>query len=170
MLSVYYTYRGDVPALSKIADTTLALSIEHGFYHWLACGKILKGWALVRSKNHQDGLSMLTDGIANWESTGAQMLVPTYRLLQAEAHLASGHGRKATAIVEECLAMSRKNHESYYDEEFYRIRGEILLSANKRMTSRPQVKAAEMDLHRAIQSAKSQKAKSLELRATTSLC
>lgn len=113
---------------------------------------------------------MLTDGIATWESTGAQMLVPTYRLLQTEAHLASGHDHKTIALVEQCLAMSRKNHESYYDSEFYRTRGEIQLGTKKHMVSRSQVKAAEANLLRAIRTAKSQKAKSLELRATTSLC
>ena len=170
MLSVYYTYRGDVVAVSKIADTTLTLSVEHGFYHWLACGEILKGWALVRKGNDQDGVNMITDGISKWESTGAQMLVPTYRLLQAEAYLASGHSRQAETLVEQCLAMSKKNRESYYDAELYRLRGEIRLRTKKQIAHHPKVEAAEADILRAVQIAKRQKAKSLELRATVSLC
>jgi len=85
MLSVYYMYRSDADTTLNVAETALTLSAENGYYHWLAAGKILKGWALVRKGNCKDGINSLTEGIANWESTGAQMLVPTFRILLAGA-------------------------------------------------------------------------------------
>jgi tetratricopeptide (TPR) repeat protein len=171
MLSVYYMYRGDVNITLSVAETTVELSAENGFYHWLAAGRILKGWALVRQGNRKDGLKSLTEGIANWESTtGAQMLVPTWRILLAEAFLARGDCAKALCVTAESMALSKKTHESYYDAELHRIRGEIILRSKTRATCDLNVDDAEAEFRRAIHIAQRQNAKSLELKATVSLC
>jgi predicted ATPase len=170
MLAMYYAYRRDADATLAAAQTTIAISIENGFSHWVACGTTLKGWAMVRKGNQKEGMIDLTEGIAKWQSTGAQMLVPTYRLLQAEAHLAARDGQKALTLFEQCVAMSQKNHESYYDSELHRLRGEIRLLSKRSIANLLNRQEAEADFLQAIRTAKSQKAKSLELRATTSLC
>jgi DNA-binding winged helix-turn-helix (wHTH) protein/predicted ATPase len=169
MLAMYYTYRGDVDSTLSTAETAIAISIESSFYHWLACGTILKGWALIRKGQRIEGTSCLNEGIASWQSTGAQMLVSTYRLLQAESHLTGGDYETASGLIEECFVLSKKNHELYYDAELYRLKGEVI-SKMKGNKSRNGRKEAEVHFLHALQIARCQKSKSLELRATMSLC
>ncbi len=168
LLSVYYMYRGDIDNAFSAAETVLALSAENGFYHWLAAGKILKGWGLIKRKNYKEGISTLTGGVANWESTGARMLVPTYRALLAESFIAAGDRRKALSFSTESIALSQQTRESYYDAELHRLRGEIILGTRQSLSD-PTVRAAEAELLHAVAIAKRQKTKSLELRATVSL-
>jgi DNA-binding winged helix-turn-helix (wHTH) protein/predicted ATPase len=170
MLAMYYTYRGDVESTLTAATDAISISIENGFHHWVACGTTLKGWALARKGHRKEGISCLKEGIDKWQSTGAQMLVPTYRLLQAEAHLTDGDCQRASKLIEECFAISRKNRESYYDAELHRLQGEIAARMKTNNSKTPGTKPGEADFLRALEVTRRQKTKSLELRATMSLC
>jgi len=96
------------------------------------------------------------------------MLVPTYRALQAEGFVAVGDRAKALGFSTESIALSNETHESYYDAELHRLRGEILLGKRQSLSA-PSVRAAEVELLYAVAIAKRQNTKSLELRATVSL-
>jgi predicted ATPase len=170
MLAMYYTYRGDLDATLNTTETAIVISAENGFYHWLACGTTLKGWALARKGHIKEGMSCLNDGIVKWQSTGAQMLVPTYRLLQAESHLMRGDYQTASVLIEKCFDMSKKNHESYYDAELYRLKGEAVCKIKTNKSKNLGRREGEAHFLRALQIARHQRAKSLELRATMSLC
>lgn len=132
--------------------------------------RLLKGWASIRIGIFKEGISSLTEGIANWESTGAQMLVPTYRILLAEGFAAVGDWQKALSFSADAIVLSKETHESSYDAELHRIRGEIILRSKKRATCDLTVDDAEAEFRRAIHIAQRQNAKSLELKATVSLC
>jgi DNA-binding winged helix-turn-helix (wHTH) protein/predicted ATPase len=170
VLAMYYAYRGDVDAMLRTAEAAIATATDHGFYHWLAAGTTIKGCALAQKGQRSQGMSCLNEGIAKWQSTGAQMLLPTFRLLQVEMHLAAGDGRAALTIVEDGLAISKKNRESYYDAELYRLKGEILSRTSLRNPKGSRKEQAELYFLRAVQTAHRQKAKSLQLKATMSLC
>jgi predicted ATPase len=64
--------------------------------------------------------------------------------------------------VEDGLATSKRNGEPYYDAELWRLKGELLKSLDK-------TREAECCFQKAIEIARQQAAKSLELRACTSL-
>ena len=64
--------------------------------------------------------------------------------------------------VEEGLAVSNRNGDTYYDAELWRLKGELLRMQDKETE-------AECCYHTAIQTAREQVAKSFELRACTSL-
>jgi predicted ATPase len=67
-------------------------------------------------------------------------------------------------VLTEALTHVDKTGERWYEPELYRLKGELLLQQN----SDNQAKA-ESCLHQAITIAQNQQAKSLELRATSSL-
>lgn len=64
-------------------------------------------------------------------------------------------------MVEEGLRCAAETGEQYYESELYRLRGDI-----KRLAGDP---SAETDLRRALEIARAQRARSLELRAAVGL-
>jgi len=83
----------------------------------------------------------------------------------AEGLAASERFDEALAIIDEAIAKAEQNKESFFSlAEFWRIKGEILLSA-----SASNVSAADGCFLQAIEEASRQGALSWELRAATSL-
>ena len=169
LLATYHTYRGDPTHALEWAGRAIELSEKYGFSHWLALGILLQGWALAKSGEVDEGISRLQAGIKKWNSTGAEMTMPTFHALLADAYQAGGHTDKALLSVEEGLAISKRSKEFYYDAELYRLRGEFLAHAGKNHSRKQQLSETENSFRQAIQTARHQKAKSLELRATVGL-
>src|SRR5215467_10568834 len=83
--------------------------------------------------------------------------------------LAKGYGemgepKKGLALVDEVLTAIERNSEYQMKAEFHRLKGQLLL-----LQSPSNSKEAELWFRSAIDVARSQQAKSWELRATTSL-
>jgi adenylate cyclase len=169
LLATYHSYRRDANEALRAAETTIRISTEGGFNHWLALGTLMKGSALIGKGYSSEGNRYLQEGIARWKTMGAEMAMPTFLALQADGYMTAEQHQKALACIEEGLAISKKNSESYYDAELYRLKGELLSRSTKRNTRSDNVKNAEEILLRAVQLARELKTKSLELRATTSL-
>jgi predicted ATPase len=74
----------------------------------------------------------------------------------------AGQPEEGLAVVSEALALVDRTDERYYEAELYRLKGELLLM-------RGAEDKAEASYHKAIEVARGQSTKSLELRAATSL-
>ncbi len=128
-------------------------------------------------------LSSLTkrpvNDIAFW-ATGADLWRSCHLALLAEAHGKIGRTEEGLAAVAEALDWAHDNGGCYYDAELYRLKGELMLQQFNVQRSmfnvenpqsafcNPQLEA-EAYFQKAIEIARQQQAKSLELRATTSL-
>jgi predicted ATPase len=89
----------------------------------------------------------------------------TYFLaLLAEAHEKGGQAEEGLSILAEALALVHKTEERFYEAELYRLQGELLLTQPMR-----QIAEAEACFQQALDVARHQQAKSLELRAAMSL-
>jgi len=86
---------------------------------------------------------------------------PYYRALLAEGGLKAGRIEEGLNVVAEALAGAHKTGIQFYVAELHRIKGEFLLQSR--------VKEAETCFRQAIDIARRQSAKSLELRAVMSL-
>ena len=73
-----------------------------------------------------------------------------------------GNHQGALAAVSEGLAAAAESGERWWEPELYRLQG-------LHLTSRRELARAQSSFERALQTARGQQAKSLELRATTSL-
>ena len=80
----------------------------------------------------------------------------------AAAYGKAGRTDDALALVAEALALVERRDERAWEAEIYRVKGELLLESGGSSE-------AETCFRRAIEIARRQSAKSLELRATTSL-
>ena len=154
----------DVPAVHMQAEAAVALATEKGFPFWGAAGTILRGWALVIQGQGEAGMAEVRQGIAAYRATGAALLVPYYCtvLTDVAAHL--GHTEEGLQALAEAHTLVEQQEERWWEAEIHRLRGVLLL----RQPGTPQAEA-ETWLQRALDVARRQEAKSLELRAAMSL-
>jgi class 3 adenylate cyclase/predicted ATPase len=156
--------RRDVPAVYEHAEAAVALATERGFPQWVAYGTILRGWALVMQGQGEEGITQVRQGIAADRATGAALYVPHACTVLAEVSDHLGHAEDGLQALAEAHTLVEQHEERFWEAEIARLRGVLLL----RQPGTPQAEA-EAWLQRALDVARHQEAKSLELRAAMSL-
>src|SRR5262249_1633626 len=148
----------------------ITLSTEQGFPFWGAMGTIVRGWALAEQGQQEEGIVQLRQGLAAWRATGAELVRPCYLALLAETYGKMGQAEGGLTVLAEAVAVGHKNGERFYEAELYRLKGELTLKQSRvRGAEAGLQKEAEGCFRKAIEIARKQQAKSLELRAVMSL-
>jgi predicted ATPase len=157
-----HCFRREFAAAHRRAEATVDLAREHRLPQWLAQTSICQGFALVGLGQPEQGIAELRAGLAAWTATGSRVLGAQWLGLLAEAHLRAGQFDEALAALDRAAEAATATGESHYQAEIYRLRGVLLGETGENAE-------AAAWLQRAIDTARSQQAKSLELRAATSL-
>ena len=147
----------------ELAEAAIRLSTEHGLVLWLTVTTALHGWALADRGQREEGIAKMRQGLADYQAIPQGLHQPYLIALLAEAYGGVGQPAEGLTLLDEALALVDKGELRYYEPELYRLKGELSL-----MGGQDEV-AVEADLRRAINIARRQNAKSLELRAATSL-
>jgi predicted ATPase len=159
-------YCRDAAAVEEGAAATTALGTEHGLSLWLANGLVMRGWALAAQGASASGIAMLRQGLADWVATGAETHRTYFLGMFAEALGWGGQIEDGQEVLAEALAMVECTGTVFHAAELHRLQGEFLL---RRQATADAFHEAEACFRRALATAQGQKAKSLELRAATSL-
>jgi predicted ATPase len=159
-----FQFRRDAPAVHEHAEAAVALSTEQGFPYWEAQGTSFRGWALAMQGQGEEGIAQVRQGIATWRVTGAVLTVPYFCTLLAEVSDHLGHTADGLQALAEAHTLVEQQEERWWEAEISRLRGVLLL----RQTM-PQQEEAEACFQQALDVARRQEAKSLELRAAMSL-
>jgi len=146
------------------ADACVVLSTEQGFPHWAAMGTSLRGWALAMQGQGEAGLALVRQGITAWRATGAVLSVPYFCSLLAEVCDHLDHTAEGLQALAEAHTLVEQHEEHWWEAEVCRLRGVLLLRQPG-----PSQAEAEAWLQRALDVARCQEAKALELRAAVSL-
>jgi predicted ATPase len=154
----------DVLAVYEHAEAAVAFSTAQGFPLWAALGTSFRGWALAMQGQGEVGLAQIRQGITAWQATGAALYVPYLYTLLADVCAYLGHAEDGLQALAEAHTLVEQQEERYWEAEICRLRGVLLL----RQPGAPQAEA-EAWLQRALDVARRQEAKSLELRAAMSL-
>jgi predicted ATPase len=157
-------FRRDVPAVHEHAEAAVALSTERGFPLWVAQGTSLRGWALAMQGQAEEGMAQVRQGIASSRATGAANVVPYLFTLLADVSDHLGHPADGLQALAEAHTLVEQQEDRWCEAESARLRGVLLL----RQPGTPQAEA-ETWLQRALDVARRQEAKSLELRVAMSL-
>ena len=126
---------------------------------------VQQGWALVTQDQDEAGLAQMQQGFDTVFATGAEIFRPNFLTLMADAYGKVGRIDEGLDLLVEALDTVQVHDARFMEAEIYRIKGEMLWHQTATDTSE-----AEACLHHAIEVARHQQAKSLELRATISLC
>lgn len=175
-----------VQAAHEQAAAAVALATEQGFTLWRAVGTILHGWALTTRGHGEQGIGQMRQGLEALRGTGTRLMQPYLLALLAEGYGAVQQPEAGLAVLAAALDVRSQTGECWYDAELYRLKGELLLlqvvgsgssppgpSARARWAGARLVSLlgpeAETCLHQALDLARRQQAKALELRAALSL-
>jgi adenylate cyclase len=148
--------------VAQHAKATVALSAEQGFADFLLLGTFHRGWALAEQGRTDEGIAQMRDALDAMPSRGSKLSRPGQLAALATAYRKAGRTDDALALVAEALALVESRDERWWEAEIYRVKGELLLESRRSSE-------AETCFRRPIEVARRQSAKSLELRATTSL-
>jgi class 3 adenylate cyclase/tetratricopeptide (TPR) repeat protein len=158
-----HLYRRERKAAEDVAERLLALSADHGLNAQFAFGTILRGGAITGGVRNDEAISLLQQGLAGLRATGTELGRPFYLCLLAEALSDAGRIDEGLSALAEAQHDAERN-EDLNESEIHRLSGELLLKE-----SPPISEEAERRFERAVEIARHHNAKSLELRATTSL-
>jgi predicted ATPase/DNA-binding SARP family transcriptional activator len=145
------------------AEQAFALANKYQAPYYRTWAAILVSYAQALDQPDEAHIARLHGSIAAFKAPGARLRLPYFLSLLAQVYGRAGQAEEGLAAIDEALAEARVHNERWWDAELHRLRGELLLMHG---ADTPDVETA---LLRAIEIARAQQAKSLELRATISL-
>jgi predicted ATPase len=155
-------------------DALMQIAPQQGFEFLLADSQVLHGWILAAEDKETDGLEQVQSAIAAYDATGAVMSRPAHLVLLAGAYAKAGQTDGALAALADAHRIMDRTGERTYEAELYRLQAELTLNRSRRNGRKRQVAKvaaaeAEICFRKAIDVARRQQAKSLELRALMGL-
>lgn len=164
---VMYQLRRETKDVGKIGDTLVDHCARHGFGFLMQIGKILRGGSLAASGGRDeasDGILEFREGLVGLQNFGMEFGVPSFYAFLAVLCARAGDLASSREAIEDGLSMSTRNGDTFCLPELHRITGFLNLIQNPENIS-----AAEKNFTTAVEIARAQQAKMLELRAATNL-
>jgi predicted ATPase len=162
--ALFHQLRREGHVAQEYAETAICLAMEQGFPYWRVIGSLLSGWVLALQGQAREGLEQLHQGLTAMQATGTEVLRPYFLALLAEGYGTTGQPAAGLTGLAEALTLVEKTAARWYAPEIYRLKGELLLQQSPDHHA-----AAQACFHRALDLARHQQARSLELRAAMSL-
>jgi hypothetical protein len=157
--SIVYFLRRQAADVLGCSARLLALGSEHRLKLYETIGGVFHGWALIQQGDAQAGLAELRAAVAAYATT-AHVNLDLWRAILAEAELRAGNLEEGAAV----LFQGERSADEWWRAGYLRLRGDFLLRGLNNDRA-----AAERLYRQAISDAAGQQAKSLQLRAATSL-
>jgi class 3 adenylate cyclase/predicted ATPase len=159
-----HSYRRDLPVVRRYAEEMMAFGEKHDLPVQRAKGKVFLGWATAEEGELERGLELMHEGLEVQKAIDTREDFPVFFGMLAGTYARCGRRDLAQDLLAEILEETERTDLCYWTAELYRVRGEVLRS----MTPRGEDESEEW-LNRAVDLAREQQVKSLELRATISL-
>lgn len=157
--------RGEIEAARRRAEEGIALAAAQGFPFWETWVTIEHGWVRAELGEGEEGISQIHQALAAYPAVEFR----TWNLaLLAEAYGKTELPDEGLRVLKEALAMVEQTGERFYEAEVYRLQGELTLQS-KVESQKSKEEQAEACFLNAIEVARRQQAKALELRAAVSL-
>jgi predicted ATPase len=156
--------RRDVPATQAGADALMALAAEQGFARRLELARILRGWALAMRGDAAAGVAQIRQGLTVSQGGPLPLYRPYFLMLLAEAYSRAGQPEAGLAVLAEAVTLMSATEARWWEAEVSRLKGELLGQLPS-----PDVHQVEACFQQALDVARQQWAKALELRAAVSL-
>jgi predicted ATPase len=148
--------------LLQCADELLAFTTEHALEFDRRAALSWRGSSLAALGRADEGIPLLTAGVAGWHELGFMAWRSYLLTLLADACGMAGQWQAALEHFAEARRLAEETEARWFQAETLRLTGDVLLA-----TGDPA--AAEASYREAMATAQQQSAKLLELRAATSL-
>jgi class 3 adenylate cyclase/predicted ATPase len=154
----------DPEAVAVFADEIERISTDHGLGLYLAFGGVLGGWARAGLGETAAGLEQTRQWLERYHSIQIQMGAGYFQSILAETLACDGRYDEALSELDTAIKLSAKSGDRFWDAEILRLQGAYSLQNAKLDES-----AVEQKFLQALDVARTMNARSLELRAATSL-
>jgi class 3 adenylate cyclase/tetratricopeptide (TPR) repeat protein len=158
--SVLHALRGERAIAQGYAERCLAVSEQHGFRHWRGLARAIRDIYALDESSRLDEVKAALD---EYQHAGYQLGLTAQFVLLCPALLARNESEAALETIDHGLSIVSHNSERFFEAELYRLKARALI-----MRGAPDAEA-EFLLDQALRTARSQQARSLELRAATDL-
>ena len=154
---ISHQLEGNLDASWANAEETIAGCKRYNIAYYHEWGVIVGGWVMGQRGDVSGGIARIKSGLETLQRQDAALRLPYYLALLTESQLLAGQEGAARAALDGAQAVAHQNSDLWYLPELHRLRG-LVDSAH-----------AEAHFRCALTLAREQGARSLELRATTSL-
>lgn len=163
-------FLGEYSKAATLGRLAQKLGDDHSIAYWQVQSGMMLGWLEVTEGRIDSGLSQLERYLAMHRLIGTELISGFFLSLLADACRMAGAHERALGVIDEGIAHSNRFGERWWLAELHRLRGNILIEAavgNTAASKRRQ--EGKESLRTALGLARQQEAKTLELRAATSL-
>ncbi|HET9717584.1 MAG TPA: adenylate/guanylate cyclase domain-containing protein [Pseudolabrys sp.] len=164
MTSVVHLLRGDAARAHDSAEKSYAMSQEQRFSLYVLLSRISRARAAGELGRLEEARVGLAAGIDEAQRNGVAFMLPMMNGWLADLHARCGDNERALSMVEELLSGIGEVTGRSWEAELHRQRAQLLLAL-----APANAVEAESHFRKSLEVARSQSAKSLELRAATSL-
>ena len=161
--SVLHALRGEPAIAQGYAERCLAISEQHGFHHWLGLSRAIRDICPAILDASAGRLDEAKTSLEEYQRAGYQLGLTAQFVLLCPALLLRNQPEAALELIDRGLSIVSHNSERFFEAELYRLKARALL-----MRGAADIEA-EFLLDQALRTARSQQARSLELRAATDL-
>ena len=160
--SAFHAYRREWPIVEERAAAAIASAQERGLAMVVAVGRIMQGAARAMLDPRDEAVDEIREALAAYRATGARFQSTYHLILLAQALAACGRYGEGLSALREAAALVDETGERYFEAEIHRLEGNLLLAENGSAE-------AEACYVKALEVARAQEARSLELRAACDL-
>jgi predicted ATPase len=171
--ALFHSFRREELLARERAEEAITVSTEHGFPFWLGYGTTVRGWALAEQGQVEEGITQMQQGLAAFRALRSGVHLPYFLARLAEAYRQGEQAEEGLTVLDEALAVVGQTGERVNEAELYRLKGELTqqklqVASSEVLTPESQAEVESCFL-KAVEIARHQQAKSLELRAAMSL-
>ena len=155
---------GAIDAVAAAAEELSSVTARYQITYLGTCAIVLDGAVLIARGEPGPGVARIQQAFGAFRSQQAGLGLPWAMSLAAEGCLRTGLTKEALEIVAKALTIVQSNGEHQWEAELHRLKGACLAALPGSDSEQ-----AEMNVYRALEIARRQGARSLELRAATTL-
>jgi class 3 adenylate cyclase/predicted ATPase len=158
--AMFHQFRREPLEAQELAQAAVTLCTERQLLQWAAVGRFLLGWAIAQQGRSDEGIRQMRESLVEYQRIGVRLDLEWYFGVLAEALTNNRYTDEGLAAVEQAQRVI--SITGLHAPELHRLKGDLLLLERRQ----PE---AEQSFLLALDMARRQGAKSVELRAAASL-
>jgi len=164
MRGILHLSRGEPSELAHWVKISTLHNKDHNIGYWLNVSTLLASWMQGRAGELQQGTARLQESLSAYEASGNRLSLPHFHMLHADLLIAAGDRKRALDVLKAGEEYIAETGEKFSESELHRFKARVLLAGDV-----PDPDRATLSLRRAIEVARAQRARLLELRAAVRL-
>jgi len=113
------------------AEQAFNLATEYSFPYWIGWASVVRGWAISKLGDSDNGITILNDGLGKYQATGAAQMSGYMLCLAADAYRLAGRLDDAIIVGGQAIEETRRTGIVFYKAEAYRLIAELHFLLNK---------------------------------------